>query len=396
MTNFALEKFNVTNLTENQVEQLTKIENYIQKQLQQATNSVVVIEGAAGTGKSVILTKLFEKLQRGTKELDSAYYGLKNKFTVNHPELLKVYQELSETVTSLKKSDYMRPTSLINQAHKNKQRYDVIVVDEGHLLLSKPEPYIRFKQDNQLSELIKLARVVIVVFDFNQVMQSKMFWNRALLEKCLAPYPHQTFELTMQYRMQAPASVQTWVSALASGTILSLPKDVGHYDLRIFERAADMYATIKQRNEAVGLSRMLATTGFVKRSATEHNVYLDDFNLPWDEYDVQTTPWAERPASINEVGSIYTIQGFDLNYAGVILGPPFMYDEEKDRIFIDTDKVTHREIYKKTPHITDEKAKEEMKQSVMFHVLNILLTRGTRGLYLTAADDKLRDRLMQL
>ncbi|XZO07375.1 DNA/RNA helicase domain-containing protein [Weissella paramesenteroides] len=104
MTNSALEKFNVTALTENQVEQLTKIENYIQKQLQQATNSVVVIEGAAGTGKSVILTKLFEKLQRGTKEPDSAYYGLKNKFTVNHPELLKVYQELSETVTSLKRA----------------------------------------------------------------------------------------------------------------------------------------------------------------------------------------------------------------------------------------------------------------------------------------------------
>lgn len=39
---------------------------------------------------------------------------------------------------------------------------------------------------------------------------------------------------------------------------------------------------------------------------------------------------------------------------------------------------------------------EEMKQSVMFHVLNILLTRGTRGLYLTAADDKLRNRLGQL
>ena len=94
---------------------------------------------------------------------------------MNHPELLKVYQELSTTIPSLKKGDYIRPTSLINQAHKNNQRYDVIVVDEGHLLLSKPEPYIRFTQDNQLSELIKLAKVVIVVFDFQQSCNQKCF-----------------------------------------------------------------------------------------------------------------------------------------------------------------------------------------------------------------------------
>ncbi|WP_235697653.1 DNA/RNA helicase domain-containing protein [Corynebacterium diphtheriae] len=31
--------------------------------------------------------------------------------------------------------------------------------------------------------------------------------------------------------------------------------------------------------------------------------------------------WAEKPHTINEVGSIFTIQGFDLNYAGVIIGP---------------------------------------------------------------------------
>lgn len=396
MKNSAVEKFNVTDLTENQKQQLAKIEGFVQQQLQQSESSIAVIEGAAGTGKSVILTKLFEKLQTGAKNPTSPYYGLKNKFTVNHPELLKVYQELSTTIPSLKKGDYIRPTSLINQAHKNNQRYDVIVVDEGHLLLSKPEPYIRFTQDNQLSELIKLAKVVIVVFDFQQVMQSKMFWNRSLLEKCLAPYPHQTFNLTMQYRMQAPASVQAWIKALSAGQLSALPKDLGDYDLRIFSRAADMYELVKEKNESFGLSRMLATTGFTKRTATEHNVYLDDFDLPWDEYDVQTTPWAERPESIHEVGSIYTIQGFDLNYAGVILGPPFRYDEANDQLYIDTDKVTHREIYKKTPHVTDEKSMQQMKQLVMFHVLNVLLTRGTRGLYLTAADDDLRQRLERL
>ena len=35
--------------------------------------------------------------------------------------------------------------------------------------------------------------------------------------------------------------------------------------------------------------------------------------------------WAEQPQTINEVGSTFTIQGFDLNYAGVILGPSVKY-----------------------------------------------------------------------
>ena len=35
--------------------------------------------------------------------------------------------------------------------------------------------------------------------------------------------------------------------------------------------------------------------------------------------------WAEQPQTIDEVGSTYTIQGFDLNYAGVILGPSVKY-----------------------------------------------------------------------
>lgn len=53
--------------------------------------------------------------------------------------------------------------------------------------------------------------------------------------------------------------------------------------------------------------------------------------LPWDKINFTDRPWAERPETIQEVGSIYTIQGFDLNYAGVILGPSIKYDEKKTK-----------------------------------------------------------------
>ncbi|MBM7616534.1 DUF2075 family protein/adenylate kinase [Weissella uvarum] len=397
MENSSIEKFNVEKLTTQQEKQLNAIEAFIQDHLyDEGPVAVGVIRGAAGTGKSVILTELFKRLQHGARTQTGPYADTKNVFTVNHPELLKVYQELAAQQPNLKKKDYQRPTSIINQAHKTGQRYDAIVVDEGHLLLSKPEPYIKFYGDNQLSELMKIAKVVIVVFDFEQVMQSKAFWSPALLDRVTASATVQNFELDLQYRVHANQAVLDWLAALGRGELRPLPEDLGAYDLRIYDRAADLYEAIKQRNAEVGLSRVMATSGFKRLGNGDHAVYMDDFCLPWDEYDPQKTPWAERPESINEVGSIYTVQGFDLNYAGVILGPPFKYDKKQQRMWIDTDEVTHREIYKKSPHLQKAGEIAQMQSDVMLHAASILMTRGIEGLYLTAADDELRQALTTL
>ncbi len=395
MKNTALEKFNVTTLTQEQLNQLDKLEHFIQAHLQTNYPAVAVLQGDAGTGKSVLLTALFKRLQTASKQEGSPYQGSHNRFLVNHPELLKVYQELAQTEPDLLKKDYLRPTSLINRAHKDGKRYDVLVIDEGHLLLSKAEPYIKFRQANQLAELIKLAKVVVVVFDFKQVMQSKMFWTPEMLAAVLAPYPHQYFTLAKQYRLQANEQVRAWIAALGRGEVHPLPKDCGNYDLEIFARASDLYAKIRERDAQVGLSRVLSTTGFVRRKAGEHHVYLDDFDLPWDQYDGQATPWAERKDSLGEVGSIYTIQGFDLNYAGLILGPPFEYDSRQGRIRINPAKVTHREIYKHHPDVQTPADVAQLKELVMLNTLNVLATRGVYGLYLTATDDALRAALLQ-
>lgn len=57
--------------------------------------------------------------------------------------------------------------------------------------------------------------------------------------------------------------------------------------------------------------------------------------MPWNTTNSKST-WAEKAETVEEAGSIYTIQGFDLNYVGVVLGPSVQYDTEKDCILIDT------------------------------------------------------------
>lgn len=396
MANTIFEKFNVAELSPQQVNDLATLEKFVQTGLASDETSVAIIEGTAGTGKSVLLTELFRRLQRGTKKADSPYAGTTNVFTVNHPELLKVYQGMTTQIPELRQKDYMRPTSLINQLDKHDESADVVIIDEGHLLLSKSEPYIKFTQDNQLAEIIKRAKVVVAVFDFDQVMQSKMMWTEELLAQQIKGTRILRLHLDYQHRVQAPDAVQVWLDQLGYGELHDLPTNRGDYDVQIFDSAGDMFELIKTRDAEVGLSRIVATTGFPRRNPTEHNVYLDSFDQPWDEYDPQKTPWAERPESINEVGSIYTVQGFDLNYVGVILSPAYEYDEQTDSIVVNTNKVTHREIYKKRPDLTDEKEIARLEQAYMLNTMHVLLTRGIHGLYLTAADDQLRKRLLQL
>ena len=47
------------------------------------------------------------------------------------------------------------------------------------------------------------------------------------------------------------------------------------------------------------------------------------------EKDSKHLSWIEQPQTIHEVGSTFTVQGFDLNYVGVIIGPSVKYRNGK-------------------------------------------------------------------
>lgn len=103
-------------------------------------------------------------------------------------------------------------------------------------------------------------------------------------------------------------------------------------------------------------------------------------------------PWQEIDGSLNEVGSDFTVQGIDLNYVGVILGPSVVWNEEINALDIDADKsMDHQKIRKiKGTYNTVENKK------YLRNVVNVLLTRGVHGVYIYAVDDKLREKLTGL
>ncbi|WP_434520227.1 DNA/RNA helicase domain-containing protein [Pediococcus sp. M21F004] len=103
--------------------------------------------------------------------------------------------------------------------------------------------------------------------------------------------------------------------------------------------------------------------------------------------------WAERDDTINEAGSIYTIQGADLNYVGVILGPSVSYDEEADKVKILTDKYKDTDAFRGRHDLPN---REEAKRQIILNSINVLMKRGIHGLYIFAEDEKLRKKLVSL
>ncbi len=400
LSNQAIEKLSpFKELTDEQAELVDDVIDFARKHLEQDHPAVYTILGDAGTGKSVVLSQLFARIQKAARiQADSPFYGTHNYFLVNHPEVLKVYKQIAGPIKTLLKKDYQRPTTFINQLDKRNETSDIVVIDEAHLLLSKPDHYNNFYHENQLVEIIKRAKVVILVFDPYQVLRMKSFWTLDRLNELVAPYPHQSYRLKHQFRMTASDELIDWFNNLTDGQIKPLPKNAReHYDFRIFDDAELMRQTIAKRNQEVGLSRILSTSGYPSTlDGGKHYITEGRFKMPWDQYNFTATPWAELPETIDEVGSIYTCQGFDLNYAGIIIGPVISQKPDTNQLQVNLDRFTDTEAFKKRADLTDPDQIIYYEKRMILNALNVILKRGVKGTYLYAHDPLLRKTLVML
>lgn len=138
--------------------------------------------------------------------------------------------------------------------------------------------------------------------------------------------------------------------------------------------------------------------GYVPESESGAEGREDRFCLPWN-YQlpeavfgrggkvIKDLAWAEKPYTINEVGSTFTIQGFDLNFAGVIIGPSVKYRD--GRIVFDKSASHSRQATNKRRDLGDS------SESNLRNQLNVLLKRGVHGLYLFAVDPELQRKLKE-
>lgn len=439
--------------------------------------SLILVEGAAGTGKTVLISHLFYQIENQFHE-DAAAGMPKSEanLIINHDEQQVVYDTIMMRLGLQKKPGIIvkKPTQFINQhsepGHGNgldHQDYpanpiDVALIDEAHLLLNQGNQGYRGSR-NMLVDILKRARVVVAVYDPKQVLRrsqeidpivlrelfpaGRIEFGQTVGETRCASVGGETCRITNvvlkhQFRIDACEEIIEWIDAFATGAgVGPIPHDHvrdGHipYEIKIFdspfelkEAIVDRAITFDQSGRMVdddhnGLSRVLATYDWRYSSKSrpkngdsvwevkiyqEHAEWIaapfDDeipnrpalesqgrfFHMPWnyeaekeEGESIKGKAWAEQPHTLGECGSIYTIQGFDLNIAGVIIGPSVKY--RNGRIVFDVKSSCNNQA------IAGSKTPEENLR----HELNVLLKRGVHGLYLFAVDTELRNHLYDM
>lgn len=378
-------------------------------------NQLIIVNGEAGAGKTVLISSLFYDLFQDTPLSDTTrdLSGTDAHLLVNHAEQLTVYHEIAKKL-GLLRSDPNRvslPTSFINRRPAN-DMVDVTLVDEAHLLLTQGNQGYRGK--NHLEDILERSRVVIAVYDENQVMATSQYWDPVRKAQLFGRASAQV-ELKNQMRISASSETVAWIRTfIDDGIIDPLPLDdrgldTENYEVRAFSSADIMYEAIQDRASIAEteLSRMIATYDWKYSSASKPKgpnspenwmVDLGSIKLPWNrqlplEKDGdKSLSWAEQSHTIGEVGSTFTIQGFDLNYAGVVLGPSITYRE--GRIRIDPSKSFNKKSTRR--RTTENGEKISLAEDLIKNELNVLMTRGANGLYIYAVDQPLRAKLMEV
>ena len=126
-----------------------------------------------------------------------------------------------------KAKHFAKPTPLINQLQKQQKKADIILVDEAHLLLTKSDTYHNFYGQNHLDELLKLAKVVVIIYDQYQVLKLKSLWGAATLAELEKKSTYkEKYELTNQFRMQANDEVIDWIDYFKRKQLKPIPREV--------------------------------------------------------------------------------------------------------------------------------------------------------------------------
>lgn len=364
---------------------------------------LIMVTGEAGAGKTVLLSNLFYDLV-GYKK-----YGhpLNVHIMVNHDEQVKVYREISKKL-GINVNLVGKPTSFINKGEKA----DVILVDEAHLLWTQGKQ--SYQGTNQLEDLRKLGKVVVIIFDQHQVLRSQQIVEAAQLQRMVgeALKSDNLIELKNQLRIDANESTIQWVRDLVDHQKVGKLQPDSKYEIKVFDSPKDLENAIQIKNRsdldshyANGISRLVATFDWTFSTGSKPSdgsltwdVKIGDWRMPWNNQlktkqkrsvSYRNLSWAERSETINEVGSTYTIQGFDLNYVGVIIGPSVKYRD--GMIVFDPKAHANKDANQKRTLQSGEK--RSFAEKLIRNELNVLLTRGVHGLYIYAVDPELREAL---
>ena len=367
--------------------------------------AVVLVMGGPGTGKSVIAAHLVVALSR------------EDRLRVCHATGSKAFTTNLRAIAPRGGSAVFRYFNSFRHkaAHDG---LDVLVCDEAHRIRKTSNDRFtprRLKSEiSQVRELIRAARVSVFLLDERQNVRGDEIGTVSEIEEGADEEGVSVHKvaLTAQFRCNGCAAYVDWIEKLVSDK----PKPTGQwltsgdYEFKVYDSPASLESAIHERTSGLaGTSgRLVAGFCWPWSDPLEDGVLADDVRIgkwkrPWNEKSREQTRsggpsprpdrhpyylWATDPQRIREIGCIYSTQGFEFDYCGVIMG--------RDLVWRGTSCWVGDKEASQDPAILRKGLEPDHVTALLRHTYRVLLTRGIRGTYVYSTDAETQSLLKSL
>ncbi len=353
-----------------------------------AQKSVVLVRGGPGTGKSVIAINLMAALLEE---------GLNAQYATGSRAFTETLRKIIGSRGSAQFKYFNSYTDIQPNA------IDVLVADESHRIRSTSASRFTPKSERsdqpQILELLEAARLGVYFVDDHQVVRpneigsADYIRSHAIDQGCKV----WEYELEAQFRCSGSDAFISWVNNTLGirRTANVLWDQHEEFEFRIYDDPMSLEIAIRERSAQGHTARVVAGFCWDWSMPDENGFLLDDvvigdYKRPWDaKYEAKklapgipkASLWAYDPNGINQIGCVYTAQGFEFDYVGVIFGPDLVYDPKLGE---------WRGVPTKSADRMVKRAKEGFVGLVK-NTYRVLLSRGMRGCYVHFMDPDTRN-----
>ena len=372
----------------------------------------IIVEGGAGTGKTILAIFLFKLLNSNNEDFNFKEFSddesefiqliieLKKKYPNPKMALVVPMSSFRNTLKKVFKNiKGLNAGMVIGPAEIVKDKFNIVVVDESHRLRRRVNLgayYGAFDiaceklnlDKNNCSELdwvIRQSENTILFYDENQSIKPSDV-KKEDFDKLKSNSFTKIEYLKSQFRVKGGNDYVQYIDKLLncshnSATKIFNSKD---YEFLLFDSIEDMVNEIKLRNNENGLSRLIAGYAWKWISKNDKNLFdivISDYKLQWNSV---SDDFINSENAINEVGCIHTTQGYDLNYSGIIFGNEIIYDKEKDEVVIIRENYHDRNGHQT---INDP----SVLKNFILNIYKTIMLRGIKGTYVYVCDKNLRE-----
>jgi hypothetical protein len=352
--------------------------------------TVVVVTGGPGSGKSVIALSLLGELARQGRTVVHATGS--RSFTQT---LRKVAGKGSSRVQSLFK--------YFNQFMEAEQNgLEVLILDEAHRIReTSVDRYTKAALRTgrpQVDELIAAARVPVFLLDQHQVVRPGELGTVEDITAHARRLGHRVHEISLdeQFRCGGSEAFLEWVQrllGLSSGGPMRWEGD-DNFELRTAQTPEELESLLSTRHGAGFGARIAA--GYCwpwsdprRDGSLVPDVVIGAWSRPWNlrgDRSVGGAPpaalWATDPAGFGQVGCVYTAQGFEYDWNGVIIGPDLVWRHDR--------WVPIRSANKDPDFRNRTRVSDDDFDRLVRNVYKVLLTRGMQGTVVYSTDPETR------